>query len=313
MSTLLFDERPIVVNTVLAREIGLNEAIVLQQIHFWLEVNKQNGNNYIEGRYWTYNSIRAWHEKDFSFLSIETVKRTFSKLEKAGYLLTNNFNRDPRDKTKWYSINEDAIAELYEKVMIERDEGARIALTNALGQNDPMEKVNLTQCKESERTNGLGQCDPMQVVKETQPLPKNTTKIITENTSYPHSIIRSKPEDDRVMEELKEQVGYQLVEASLGKDKLSEWEMILRVLADVLRLREGTVMVSQSKLPVSQVQERIRELTIHHMEYMVECLGNVQEPIKNIRSYLLTVAYNAPVTIDAYYANQVKSEYNHLP
>lgn len=40
MNALLFDERPIVANPVLAREIGLNEAIVLQQINFWLEVNK---------------------------------------------------------------------------------------------------------------------------------------------------------------------------------------------------------------------------------------------------------------------------------
>ncbi|HFR3539197.1 TPA: hypothetical protein ACHVCJ_001740 [Streptococcus suis] len=53
MNALLFDERPILANPVLAR-IGLNEAIVLQQINFWLEVNKQNGKNFHDGRYWTY-------------------------------------------------------------------------------------------------------------------------------------------------------------------------------------------------------------------------------------------------------------------
>ncbi|HAH9618369.1 ybl78 [Escherichia coli] len=33
---LLFAERPLVINTQLAMKIGLNEAIVLQQLHYWL-------------------------------------------------------------------------------------------------------------------------------------------------------------------------------------------------------------------------------------------------------------------------------------
>lgn len=99
MSMYLFDEQPILANKVLARELGLNEALVLQQINYWIEINKKSGNNYHDGKYWTYNSIRAWQEKDFDYLSVDTVKRTFSKLEKAGYLLVGNYNKDPRDKT----------------------------------------------------------------------------------------------------------------------------------------------------------------------------------------------------------------------
>ncbi len=36
----LFDEQPIVANKTLARELGLNEALVLQQINYWIEINK---------------------------------------------------------------------------------------------------------------------------------------------------------------------------------------------------------------------------------------------------------------------------------
>ena len=39
-------------------------------------------------------------EHDFDYMSFDTVKRTFSKLEKAGYLLGGNYNKDIRDKTK---------------------------------------------------------------------------------------------------------------------------------------------------------------------------------------------------------------------
>lgn len=87
MSMYLFDEQPILANKTLAREIGLNEALVLQQINYWIEINKKSGNNYFEGKYWTYNSIRAWQENDFDYMSVDTVKRTFSKLEKMGLVL----------------------------------------------------------------------------------------------------------------------------------------------------------------------------------------------------------------------------------
>lgn len=78
MSMYLFDEHPIIANKTLAREIGLNEALILQQI----EINKKTGKNFFEGRYWTYNSIRSWQENDFDYMSFEIVKRTFAKLEK---------------------------------------------------------------------------------------------------------------------------------------------------------------------------------------------------------------------------------------
>ena len=38
MNNLLIDDYPILVLPKLATEIGLNEAIVLQQIHYWLKI-----------------------------------------------------------------------------------------------------------------------------------------------------------------------------------------------------------------------------------------------------------------------------------
>lgn len=116
MSKLLFDEYPIIANKTLAKEIGLIESIVLQQIHYWLELNKQTIKNYRDGRYWAYNSIRNWQEKDFDYLSIDTVRRAFNRLEKEGFLITGNYNKDPRDKTKWYSLNEEKLEELYQEI-----------------------------------------------------------------------------------------------------------------------------------------------------------------------------------------------------
>ena len=54
-------------------------------------------------------------------MSLDTVKRTFAKLEKQGYLISGNFNKDPRDKTKWYTIDEE-IQAIKEKILKAKEE-----------------------------------------------------------------------------------------------------------------------------------------------------------------------------------------------
>lgn len=109
------------------RQVGFNEATVLYQIHCWTEHNKENGINYYDGRYWTYNSIDEW-AKQFFWWSRATVKRIFTELESKGYLLTANYNKRGLDRTKWYAVN-------YH----------RLKMTQSLSQNDPMDWLNLTQ------------------------------------------------------------------------------------------------------------------------------------------------------------------------
>ncbi len=82
MSMYLFDEQPIVANKALARALGLNDALVLQQINYWIEINKKSGKNYHDEKDWTYNSIRAWQENDFDYMSVDMVKVICSKQEK---------------------------------------------------------------------------------------------------------------------------------------------------------------------------------------------------------------------------------------
>ena len=57
-ATWLFDKHPLVIDVKLAQAIGLNEAIVLQQINYWLHGRHAKK---INGRLWTYNSIKNWN------------------------------------------------------------------------------------------------------------------------------------------------------------------------------------------------------------------------------------------------------------
>mgnify|MGYP000459734166 CR=1 FL=1 len=98
-SNLLFDEHPLVVNPELATQIGLNEAIVLQQIHYWTCFNEKAEKNERDGFYWTYNTYKAWQEQ-FPFWSIMTIRRIIKSLETHGLLIIGSFNKLKVDNIK---------------------------------------------------------------------------------------------------------------------------------------------------------------------------------------------------------------------
>lgn len=104
MSKLLLNEQPLLVMPELATKIGLNESIILQQIHYWLEINKKSNTNYYDGRHWTFNSYDQW-QNQFPFWSVRTIRRTISKLEISGLVISGNYNKLKIDNTKWYTIN----------------------------------------------------------------------------------------------------------------------------------------------------------------------------------------------------------------
>lgn len=104
MSKLLLDEQPLLIMPELATRIGLNESIVLQQIHYWLEINKKAGVNFKDGRYWTFSSYGNW-QIQFPFWSIKTISRTITSLRQNGLILCANYNKLKMDKTTWYSID----------------------------------------------------------------------------------------------------------------------------------------------------------------------------------------------------------------
>ena len=100
-SALLINEDPLQVIPSLAVAVGLNEAIILQQVHFWLRRDK----HVIEGQSWIYNTYENW-QTQFPFWSVDTIKRAIHHLEALGILdSTSRFNRNPVDKSKWYTVN----------------------------------------------------------------------------------------------------------------------------------------------------------------------------------------------------------------
>ncbi len=116
MRQLLYDERPLVVNPTLAATVGLTEAIILQQVHYWAVLNEEAGRNLKDGSYWTYNTYREWQEQ-LPFWSEGTIKRAVLNLEKQGLLISARFNGNGFDKTKWYRVNYKALTAIAQNAL----------------------------------------------------------------------------------------------------------------------------------------------------------------------------------------------------
>lgn len=86
---------------------GADPALILQQLNYWLTRSTQ----YRDGRYWVYNTYAEWHEQ-FPWISVSTIRRVLVALEGQGLVVTANHNRQKTDRTKWYSIDDDAIGRL---------------------------------------------------------------------------------------------------------------------------------------------------------------------------------------------------------
>ena len=150
-SRLLYDERPLVVIPELAVVVGLNNAIALQQVHYWVRINQRADRNLREGYYWTYNTYQDWQEQ-FPFWSISTIKRVFLELENEGLIVTGNYNRLPIDRTKWYRVDYDRLGECVKMIQSASGNGSLDGSKSAIG------RLNLTS-----------------------PLPEIKTEINTEN------------------------------------------------------------------------------------------------------------------------------------
>ena len=168
MNKYLIDDKTMIVFPKLAKAIGLNESLMLQQIHYWLLKKK----NEADGYYWVYNSYQDWVENDFIFWSPSTVKRTLKSLEEQGYIISTNgrFNSRKGDQTKWYRIDYPKLTELFST--FDFFDG-RVKPTGQVDQ--------LVGEAEGQYDRPTGQVDHTQQVKLTKPLPEITSKINNKN------------------------------------------------------------------------------------------------------------------------------------
>jgi hypothetical protein len=160
----ILNEEPLLILPSIAKVLGLNEAVIIQQLHYWQTINVDQGNNFEDGYHWTFNSIKQWQNTQFPFWSPSTIERALRELENKGIVVTGRYNKRGFDRTKWYRLNYSKIIEACPSY----HNGAPIPSNcwNALDQNDVTSETDHSTIM-------------------TSPIPEttNTKTKVTENTS----------------------------------------------------------------------------------------------------------------------------------
>lgn len=98
-------------NIEVARLYSIEEAIILENMFFWIQKNKANGKHFYDGDYWTYNSAEAFTEL-FPYWSAHQIRRILKRMEDNNLIKKGNYNKLTYDRTSWYAITQHAFSVL---------------------------------------------------------------------------------------------------------------------------------------------------------------------------------------------------------
>jgi len=97
----------------IAKEHGIDRAVIIHNLAFWHKTNQANERNYFDGKYWTFNSSKAFHEI-FPYFSQSKIKRILGDLEDNHTIVSGVYNKHKFDRTKWYAIIDESVLSKYD-------------------------------------------------------------------------------------------------------------------------------------------------------------------------------------------------------
>lgn len=100
-------------NTKIAEKYGIEEAILIEHLYFWIHKNKCLDEMVHHDRTWCYSSAKGFN-KYVTYMSTQKIRRVLVGLEKRGFIYIDNFNKTAFNQTLWYAFTDSAIKELEE-------------------------------------------------------------------------------------------------------------------------------------------------------------------------------------------------------
>lgn len=152
-------------NADVAMICGVHGAIIFDHLWFWVQKNKADGRNQIEGRYWTYASCRELQEQ-FPYMTTRQIQYALKKLIDCGLILTGCFNAKGYDRTTWYTVSDKgaAISNGQDSHLTKLSNGTD-KIVKSISQNCEMEQTKLSNASD----------------KIVEPIPDNYTDNYSDN------------------------------------------------------------------------------------------------------------------------------------
>ena len=131
---------------------------------------------------------------------------------------------------------------------------------------------------------------------------------IPSNPSIPGTVPDVMKEMDAYRDIIRKHISYECFQDG-RYHRREDVDELVELMVEVMMLPDnGTVRIAGVDKPVAVVKNQFMKLNHEHIEYILTCLGANTTKVGNIKAYLLTTLYNAPMTISNYYTAEVNHD-----
>ena len=246
--------------------------------------------------------------------SIDAIRTAVWELEKAGYI-TRQQNRDGKGKMA------DMIYTIYEQPQPrpEQPDEATPGLENPVLENptsdnptpgnptleNPMQINKDISSKEKSITD-VSITDPIPILSRPSPLGDEAAQPPERKGTEAKSQSAIEIYREIIMDNIEYEHLCQHVKG-IDRETLDE---IVDLLVETVCSARKTIRIAGDDYPAELVKSKFMKLDSSHIEFVFQCLSKNTSEIRNIKKYLLAMLFNAPSTINGYYAALVAHDMN---
>lgn len=296
----------IVLNLSLLEVLGqgkVNEALVLQQVDYWCTINKKKNENFIDGNYWMFSSVKKMLERDFPLcFSLDTLKRVLNNLEEADFLITKKHKNG-----KLYRVN-------YNKISFNKNLKSDKNITknesdnqkSRLVQNAPTEKVELVQnalTKNVKIENEVSAKCTNSYGKMHQPVSAKCTDELVQNAPT----IKDINKDNNIY--IKYNNFINNTDLSKNKDMIDKDNLYIKTNNDLIYFNKikkdvelaisqvnkkatGSYKINGVHVDISIIKTALKSVSERQIDYCVKQILNSKK-ITNFENYVIASLYNS--------------------
>ncbi len=103
-----------------------------------------------------------------------------------------------------------------------------------------------------------------------------------------------------------ENIEYDILIQQYAAEKIDGF---VNIIVDALCSFDDMISVNSMQVPKEVVKRKLLKLDYMHIVYVIDCLDENSTKIRNYKSYILTMLYNAPDTMDHYYQSKFNKNY----
>ena len=105
---------------------------------------------------------------------------------------------------------------------------------------------------------------------------------------------------------IKTNIEYDILIQQYAAEKIDSY---VNIMVDALCIFDDMISVNSMQVPKEVVKRKLLKLDYMHIVYVIDCLDENSTRIRNYKSYILTMLYNAPDTMNHYYQSKFNKNY----